>query len=203
MLRNLRLLKVIVVLLVISTCSWLAGCAMLDQLWSLKQKEKNQKEVQDLPPEPAQLVTVPAKPLGRTKVDLYFADPSGKGLVSERREIPKVEGIARATIEELIKGPSKQSGLLPTIPKGTGLLDINVRPDGLCIVNFSQEFVANHTKGSLSEALTVYSVVNTLTQFPTVQKVKFLVDGQERDTLAGHLDISTAMARDEKLIKQK
>lgn len=203
---NFKLLRMVAALLVFMLCLGLAGCGTIDQLWPIKQKDKNQKESLELPPEPIQPATIPVtsnKTAGLTKVELYFADPAGKGLVSERREIAKVDGIARATIEELIKGPSKQSGLIPTIPKGTSLLDINVKSDGLCIVNFSPELVANHSKGSLGESLTVYSIVNTLTQFPTIHKVKFLVDGKVVDTLAGHLDISTAMTRDDKMIKKK
>lgn len=200
--RNTRLLKLTAVMLVLGLCSALAGCTVLDRLWSSNPADESQKQVQDLPPEPVQSTAVPSNPVSKIKVDLYFADATGNNLVKESREIPKVEGIARATIEELIMGPAQGSGLSSTIPKGTSLEDINIKADGTCIVNFSPEFKANHAKGATNEALTVYSVVNTLTQFPSVHQVKFLVDGQEVETLAGHMDISTAMTRDDKIIKK-
>ena len=39
--------------------------------------------------------------------------------------------------------------------------------------------------------MTLVSIVQTLSgNVPGVMKVKFLVDGKERDTLAGHVDLS-------------
>lgn len=145
----------------------------------------------------------PAPAVATTTVTLYFADPSGQYLVPVTRTIPKVEGIARATLQELILGPDSTSDLLPTIPAGTALRDINIRPDGLAIVDFSKELVANHKGGTSGEMLTVYSIVNTLTQFPTVKKVQLLVEGKYQQTLAGHLDIREALARNESLIMPK
>jgi spore germination protein GerM len=141
--------------------------------------------------------------VGETKeVVLYFSDQAGEMLALETRAIAKVEGIARATVQELLAGPSVESGLLPTISVGTKLIDINVRPDGLCIVDFSSELVDNHPGGSLNEELTVYSIVNTLTQFPTIQEVQILVDGQKVESIAGHLDVSTTMARNNDIIEE-
>jgi len=43
------------------------------------------------------------------------------------------------------------------------------------------------------ELLAVYAMVNTLTQnFPEVRQVRFLMDGREAQTLAGHIDLSRA-----------
>ncbi|SMB92570.1 Sporulation and spore germination [Thermanaeromonas toyohensis ToBE] len=178
----------------------LSGCGLAK---NLSGKKGSQIEVQT----PQQGISQPEKPqLTETqetrKVILYFSDPSGQKLVAEERVIPKVEGIARATIEELIKGPAPGSKLLPTIPKGTVLKDINIRPDGLARVDFSKELITNHSGGSLGESLTVYSIVNTLTQFPTVKQVQILVEGKVVDTIAGHVDVSSAMTRNEAIIKK-
>ena len=181
----------------------LSGCGLTDRL---RGQAQSQVQVQVPPPE----ASIPAPegqpqaggPAKTAQVVLYFSDPSGNYLVPEKRSIAAVEGIARATIDELIKGPAPGSQLLPTIPKGTVLKDINIRPDGLARVDFSKELVANHSGGSLGESLTVYSIVNTLTQFPTVKQVQFLVDGQYVQTIAGHVDVSAAMGRNESLIKK-
>lgn len=132
-----------------------------------------------------------------TTVVLYFADDNDR-LVAEQREIPKVVGIARETINELLKGPENQS-LNPTIPAGTALLDIDVN-NGLCTVDFSRELVEGHSGGSTAEYLTVYSIVNTLTQFSTVQEVQIRVEGQVVETIAGHLDVSVPLERDDEII---
>ncbi|SHE88280.1 Sporulation and spore germination [Desulfofundulus australicus DSM 11792] len=132
-------------------------------------------------------------------VVLYFGDNQGY-LVVERREIPVTKAIARATLQELCRGPASGSGLNPTIPPGTRVKDINIR-DGLAIVDFSRELKEKHRGGSSAELLTVYSIVNTLTQFPSVQQVQILVEGRPLETLAGHLDISGPLKRDASLIR--
>ncbi|KAF1085404.1 Spore germination protein GerM [Sporotomaculum syntrophicum] len=133
-----------------------------------------------------------------TTVVLYFADADGY-LQAERRTINKTAGIARQAIHELCCGPRNQ-GLSATIPDGTRLLDINIR-DGLCTVNFSRELVANHSGGSGSENTTVYSIVNTLTQFSSIEQVQILVDGAIVESIAGHLDVSVPLTRDSDLIR--
>jgi len=200
-LRAGRYLAIAVSLLVVVAVA--SGCGLVDRLTG-----KSPSEVQvQLPPSetttPATEAGAPQEATKTTEVVLYFSEPGGNYLAAEKRAIPQVEGIARATIEELIAGPGPGSQLLPTIPAGTVLKEINIRPDGLCRVDFSKELVANHSGGSLGESLTVYSIVNTLTQFPSVKQVQFLVDGQYVRTVAGHIDVSAAMGRNEDLIKKE
>lgn len=138
----------------------------------------------------------------KIQITLYYAAKDGSQLVQENRKIDKVPGMARKTVEELLKGPGATSGLANTIPTGTQLLDINLKPDGLAIANFSGELKNSHSGGSSSEAMTVYSIVNTLAQFPTVQRVQILLEGETIETLAGHLDIAKPLEPDYSLIKQ-
>lgn len=132
-------------------------------------------------------------------ISLYFSDQNGDYLHEEKREIAMVPGLARATVQELIAGP-RTEGLLRTIPEGTKLLDIDVE-NGLCRVDLSKEFKENHWGGSSGEILTVYSLVDTLTQFPTIDKVEILVQGQKVETLAGHMDLSVPVIRNTQLIQ--
>lgn len=133
------------------------------------------------------------------EVVLYFASADGEALEAEVRSIPRQEGIARATVNQLISGP-KADGLLPTIPAATILEDINIK-DGVCIVDFSEELRSDHPGGLKSEQLTVYSIVNTLSQFDSVNQVRILVDGKAVESLAGHVDVSEAMAPYDSLVK--
>ncbi|MDA8234766.1 MAG: GerMN domain-containing protein [Clostridia bacterium] len=137
----------------------------------------------------------------KVNIVLYFTNSGGESLVKENRTIPKVQGLARASIEELLKGPQGSSKLKNPIPKGTKLRDINIKPDGLAIVDLSREFKVNHPGGSGSEILTVYAVVNTLTQFQSVSKVLILIEGEGLESLAGHVDISKPLQRDSSMIK--
>jgi hypothetical protein len=61
----------------------------------------------------------------------------------------------------------------------------------LAVINLSESFVASHPSGLETETLTVLSLCGTLhANLPRVTQVRFLVDGQQRDTLAGHADLT-------------
>lgn len=121
------------------------------------------------------------------EVSLFFANADGSKLVEETRLITKEEGIARKTISELIKGPSTAE-YMQVLPEGTRLLDINVKPDGLCIVDLSGE--ARQVSNRQQEELMVMAVANTVGQFPTVTGVSFMIDGEPVDEIAGFMNLS-------------
>ena len=52
------------------------------------------------------------------------------------------------------------------------------------------------------EILTVGAIVNTLTEFPDVEKVQILVEGKKVSTLFGHLDVSDPLSRSPGIIKK-
>jgi hypothetical protein len=60
----------------------------------------------------------------------------------------------------------------------------------LAVVNLHGTFADHHPSGIEAETLTVESIVGTLYEnFPRIEQVRFLVDGQPRDTLNGHADL--------------
>jgi hypothetical protein len=64
------------------------------------------------------------------------------------------------------------------------------QPGQIAIVNLRSSFVAKHPSGIQVEALTVQSIIGTLhAAFPQITGIRFLVDGQPHDTLAGHADL--------------
>jgi len=60
--------------------------------------------------------------------------------------------------------------------------------------------VANHWGGSTGETMTIYSVVNTLTESANVTAVVFMVEGEELESLAGHMDLTGPIERNEDII---
>jgi hypothetical protein len=69
------------------------------------------------------------------------------------------------------------------------------RADGaeLAVVNFTGAFASGHPSGIETESLTILSVCATLNaNLPRVTQVRFLVDGQQRASLAGHSDLTRA-----------
>ena len=62
----------------------------------------------------------------------------------------------------------------------------------LCVVDLNAAFAEGHPSGILVEQFTLASMVETIAaNFPQVRRVRFLVEGQERETLAGHADLMT------------
>lgn len=135
-------------------------------------------------------------------VNLYFADTSGNALVKTEKQIAKVEGLARATLETLLLGPERESGLQSAIPEGTKLLDINIKQaEKLCIVDFSKELATKGSGTGISEEVAVYSIANTLCQFPSIEKVEFRIEGQAITTLQGSTDLSRAVWANKELVR--
>jgi hypothetical protein len=63
---------------------------------------------------------------------------------------------------------------------------------GVAVIDLNSAFADTHRSGVLVEELTVASLIHTIsTNIPGIVKVKILVDGKERDTLAGHADLSS------------
>jgi hypothetical protein len=66
-----------------------------------------------------------------------------------------------------------------------------VVPNTMAVVDLSASFVDAHPSGIEPETLTLLSLIGTLhANFPQISQVRFLVDGQQRDTLAGHADLT-------------
>jgi hypothetical protein len=62
--------------------------------------------------------------------------------------------------------------------------------DDTAVIDTTPQFAEAHPSGILLEDLTIFSLIETLTaNVPGIHRVKFIVDGHERDTLAGHADL--------------
>lgn len=137
----------------------------------------------------------------RISVRLYFEAQDSGGLLSEEREIAFSDDLAiqlRTVVEELVRGPT--GGLLGTIPPQTRVLEVFVTTRGVAYVNLSG-VAAMLPGGSMSELLSVYSVVNSLVvNFPAVTRVQILVEDRVVTSLAGHVDLSRPLPADMTLV---
>lgn len=138
----------------------------------------------------------------RIRVRLYFEAPDREGLLPEEREVAFSADLARqlrTVVEELAKGST--SGLVPTLPAGTRVLEVFVQARGVAWVDLSSEAASGLPGGSKAEMLTVYSVVNTIvTNFPAVRRVQIVVNDQVVTSLGGHVDISRPLPPDMTLV---
>ena len=108
------------------------------------------------------------------------------------REVPFGEGTlqqAQAHRRSAARARRRSRTCRPS-PAGTTLRAIYLDAQGQAFVDLSREVAAGHPGGALDEILTVYSIVNAVTDnLPAVHAVQILVDGREVDTLAGHVDL--------------
>lgn len=141
----------------------------------------------------------------RITATLYFISEDGLSLVGAPREIPFGEPAteqARHIVEAQLGAPP--APLATAIPDGTRLLSLFISERGDAFVNLSGEVRTNHPGGSLSELFTVYAVVNALTvNLPAIARVQILIDGEEVDTLAGHVDLRHPLRRSLKWMDDK
>jgi len=157
------------------------------------------------PPEDA--AAAPAKdtlPLAKSSVTIYFPSTAGDQLAAETREIVDTKRPAdrgAQILAALLDGP-KTEGALPAVPPGTTLRQLWVRDDGNAYADFSEELVSGATGGSADEILTVYAIVDSLTEnIPAIRRVGILVAGRARETL-GHLDLRRPLPPDLSLAPQ-
>lgn len=129
--------------------------------------------------QPAQPGPVNPAPVEPTKMDVavyYLKTTQTEAyLIREVHQVDKTAEVAKAALNELISGTPTTAGASRVMPTGTKILGINIT-EGLATVDFSAE-VLRANVGSSGEALGIASIVNTLTEFPTIQKVAFTVDG--------------------------
>jgi hypothetical protein len=77
------------------------------------------------------------------------------------------------------------------LPVGSDIRSVYLVDPGLAVIDINAAFADGHRSGVLEEELTVASLVQTLSaNIPGILKVKILVEGKPRVTLAGHVDLS-------------
>ncbi len=163
------------------------------------------------PPSGSSAATAAAKPGAATPAEtrkihatLFYVASSGNELVPVSKEVPyggTPSEQARQIIQAQLQAPP--DGMLSAIPSGTALRTVYLTPNGQAYLDFSPEIATSHTGGSLDEILAVYAIVDALTvNLADVSSVQILVDGKEVDTLAGHVDLRSPLARSLKWVRK-
>lgn len=116
----------------------------------------------------------------QTIVTLYYQNKETKELMPEGRMVDSKMLLAdpyATLIGLLLEGP-KNEKLQTLIPEGTRVIKTEIKGD-MVYLDLSKEFIDNHKGGQEAENMTVYAIVNTLTQLNEVNKVKILINGRE------------------------
>ena len=121
----------------------------------------------------------------KVQLKLYFATAEGDRLSPVYRSVVYNSNISmeRLAVEQVISGPNTDI-VFPSVSKDTKIRSVNVK-DGVCYVDFDSGFLTPVEKVSAEAAL--YSIVNTLTELPAVNKVAFSVNGEDSFTFMDFL----------------
>lgn len=117
------------------------------------------------------------------QLNVYFT--WNEKVATAHRQVPYTKEVAKAAMEELLKGPNaqeKEVGMFTTVPANTLFLGIAVK-DKVATVDLSKEYESGG--GTLSMSLRLAQVVYTLTQFPTIDAVQFKLDGKPVEVFGG------------------
>ena len=136
----------------------------------------------------------------QTIATLYYQNKETKELMPEGRMIDSKTLLTdpyATLITLLIEGP-KNEKLQTVIPEGTRVLKAELKGD-IVYLDLSKEFIDNHKGGQEAENMTVYAIVNTLTQLNEVSSVKILINGRENQAFKDNkINFKNAFIRIEK-----
>ena len=137
------------------------------------------------------------------EVKLYF--PSSAGLLApETRQLTvgstPAESVGRV-VRALLDGPTN-TGLVPALPTTVTLTKALVMPDGTAYLDLrGAEGAEPPASGSEMEMLTVFSLVDTVIwNVPEAERVVLLWNGEQRPSLAGHVNTGSPLVANRRLL---
>ena len=128
----------------------------------------------------------------KMKVELFIAFDED-GVIRPREAqvaLPEEPSLRAREVLRTLVGAYLTKPTSHFLAPGADVKDVYLLNGGVAIVDITAEFADGHRSGVFVEELTVASLVQTLAaNVPGVTRVKILVDGKERETLAGHADL--------------
>lgn len=141
---------------------------------------------------PPQALTAPV--IGPAEqMTLYLANDTDNSLhpITVTSALPSDPGErGRLALHMLIASYLQKDSTHP-LGAGADVHDVYLLDSSSAVVNLNAAFAESHRSGIEVEQLTIFSLVRTLkVQLPQLMRVRFLVEGKTRDTLAGHIDLT-------------
>lgn len=140
----------------------------------------------------------------KVNLNLYFANAAGDRLVKVNREIIYNSNISleKLVMEQLVLGThadeTEQYGVGMTINPDTKVVSVMVS-DGICYVNLDSSFLTQ--LGNVTPEVTIYSIVNSLVELPNINKVQFLINGENEIMFKETLSFSETYERNLEIVE--
>lgn len=134
------------------------------------------------------------------KLNLYYANKNGDKLKTQSSVLEYNANVAveKVVVEQLIAGPSEE-GFFATIPKDTKVMSITTK-DGVCYVNLDTAFTGQGY--DVLGSVTIYSIVNSLTELTGISSVQILVNGETSITYKDNISLETIFQRNPEIIEK-
>ena len=137
------------------------------------------------------------------EVHLYFATEDGKKLVETYRTVVYNANIPmeRMVVEQVIAGP-KGDFNYPTVNENTKIVNIVTR-DNICTVTLDKTFLTNPHE--VDPEVAIYSIVNSLTEIPSIRQVQILIEGEEEPVFMDSypLDAETLLQKNTNIVQTR
>ena len=133
-------------------------------------------------------------------LNLYFANEKGDKLKNQNCVVEYNANVAveKVVVEQLIAGPT-ENGFYATIPKDTKVMSVTTK-DGVCYVNLDTGFTAQGY--DVLGAVTIYSIVNSLTDLPGITSVQLLVNGETSITYKDNISLETTFQKNPEIVEK-
>ncbi len=129
----------------------------------------------------------------QAELTLYFANEEGNGLVAEERSVVYSNNLSleRVVLNQLIEGPASE-GAAATLPSTLKVQGVSLR-DTICYVDFDNTFLEDAL--NVADAAVIYSIVNSLTELPSVGQVQITVNGSADVSFRNNISLSSRFER--------
>ncbi len=197
-----RTISIIMVVVLIAV--FLPGCSILQKMGLQKSSDDELMPVSSIIIGEAEA----SKLTDKTPLRLYFANEDNTKLKLEIRYVDSTDAkkstgnMATMVVNELIKGPSDETAFKRTVPAEAKLSQPVSVSNKVATVDFSKEFKSKHSGGKDAEKMTIYSIVNSLTEIEGIEKVKFLIDGKVQKEYMGNFKFDAFFPRSTQLISK-
>ncbi len=135
----------------------------------------------------------------KKQVVIFYGASDSEAFRSEKRGIfasaQEINQIKQCIIL-LCQGPLEE-GRVSLLPEGSQLREAYLDPNNILYIDMSGEFSEKAPGGTTAEYRAVYSLLDTVFyNFKTIKGIKLLINGEERETVSGHISINEVLKSD-------
>lgn len=130
----------------------------------------------------------------RTSLTLYFANETGDRLIKVNRKVVYSGNISmdKLVLSQLLAGPQEGENAFPVLNPVTRIINVTTQ-DGTCYVNLDSTFLS--PVNNVSNDVAIYSIVNSLIELGTVNRVQFMIDSDSDVMFREAVSLNTQFVR--------